>query len=362
MKKKIGVLFGGVSSEHEISLLSAAAVLENINPEQYEVHRVGITKTGDWYYYTGSNEDIANGSWLSNAANLIPCTVNVNRSEAGLLLLEQSGVKSIPLDCVFPVLHGKNGEDGTIQGLLEIAGIPYVGCGTLASAVCMDKTTTHALLDQNGVRTARYLSIMDYEYKEHGEEFLQYAKETLKYPVFVKPANAGSSVGISKVSDDTAFHRAMQLAFEHDSKVLVEEMITGLEVECSVLGNRDPIAAVPGSIVSCNEWYDYEAKYLAGQTKTIIPAAISTRLIDKVRAQAIRAYIALGCTGMARVDFFVLPDEQVIVNEVNTIPGFTSISMYAKMFAAAGISFGELVDRLLHLALAAKGKDSVEGD
>ncbi len=351
---RIGVLFGGVSSEYEVSLLSATAVLQNINPSKYEVHRVGITKEGEWYYYTGETANIADGSWLHDKDYLIPCTVNVNRSAPGLLLFSKEGSKSVRLDCVFPVLHGKNGEDGTMQGLFEIAGIPYVGCNTLSSAVCMDKTMTHTVLDRHGIETARYLSVMDYEYARYGGEFLDMAERELGFPMFVKPANAGSSVGVSKVESREDFHSAMQVAFENDSKVLVEEMINGLEVECGVLGNKEPIASVPGSIVPCNDWYDYEAKYLAGESKTVIPAAVSSKMIDRVRAQAIRAYLALGCTGMARVDFFVTPQDKLIVNEVNTIPGFTSISMYAKMFAAAGVNFEELVDRLLILALSGK--------
>ncbi len=352
--KQIGVLFGGASSEHEVSLLSATAVLQNISKEKYEVHRVGITKEGEWYYYTGETEKIADGSWLHQKEELTPCTVNVNRSAPGLLLFDKGETKTVRLDCVFPVLHGKNGEDGTMQGLLEIAGIPYVGCDTLSSAVCMDKTMTHTVLDRHGIETAKYLSVMNYEYAQFGAEFLELAQRELGFPMFVKPANAGSSVGVSKVESAEDFHIAMQLAFENDSKVLVEEMITGLEVECGVLGNKEPIAAVPGSIVPCNDWYDYEAKYLAGESKTVIPAAVSSKMIDKVRAQAVRAYLALGCTGMARVDFFVTPNDRLIVNEVNTIPGFTSISMYAKMFAAAGVNFEELVDRLLKLALSSK--------
>lgn len=352
--KQIGIFFGGVSSEHEVSLLSATAVLQNIDRTKYDVHCVGITKEGDWYYYTGPVEMIAGGAWRNDKKYLTPCTVNVNRSQRGLLLFDKEGARSVQLDCVFPVLHGKNGEDGTMQGLLEIAGIPYVGCDTLSSAVCMDKTVTHTVLDRHGIATAKYISIMEYEYAENGEEFLKLAEEELGYPMFVKPANAGSSVGISKVNGPEQFHEAMQLAFANDKKVLVEEMIDGLEVECGVLGNKEPIAAVPGSIVPCNDWYDYEAKYLAGESKTLIPAAIPSRMIDKVRAQAIRAYLALGCTGMSRVDFFVTADDRLLVNEVNTIPGFTSISMYAKMFAAAGVNFTELVDRLLTLALSAK--------
>lgn len=352
--KSIGIFFGGVSSEHEVSRLSAAAVLDNIDRTKYEVHSVGITKEGEWYYYTGDTKAIASGEWENMTEAKTHCTINVNRSASGLLLFGKDGTKTVKLDCVFPVLHGKNGEDGTMQGLLEIAGIPYVGPDTLSSAVCMDKTMTHTVLDKAGIRTAKYLSVMDYEYEQNGEEFLHMAEEELGYPMFIKPANAGSSVGISKVNSADDFHHAMRIAFDNDHKVLVEEMITGLEVECGVLGNEDPVAAVPGSIVPCNDWYDYEAKYLAGQTKTVIPAAIPSKMIDRVRAQAVRAYLALGCTGMARVDFFMTADESLIVNEVNTIPGFTSISMYAKMFAAAGVSFSELVDRLLALALSKK--------
>ena len=354
--KQIGIFFGGVSSEHDVSLLSATAVLQNISKEKYEVHCVGITKEGEWYYYNGPIDMIGSGAWLNDPKYLTPCTVNVNCSQKGLLLFGEEGIRTVKLDCVFPVLHGKNGEDGTMQGLLEIAGIPYVGCDTLSSAVCMDKTVTHTVLDRHGIETAKYISIMDYEYAENGEEFLEMAEKELGYPMFVKPANAGSSVGVSKVSVPEEFHAAMQLAFANDKKVLVEEMINGLEVECGVLGNKEPIAAVPGSIVPCNDWYDYEAKYLAGESKTLIPAAVSSRMIDRVRAQAIRAYLALGCTGMSRVDFFVTADDRLLVNEVNTIPGFTSISMYAKMFAAAGVDFSELVDRLLALALSAKGE------
>ncbi len=352
--KQIGVLFGGVSSEHDVSLLSASAVLQNMNSEKYEAHCVGITKSGDWFYYTGDTARIADGSWISDKGHLTPCTINVNHSDSGLLLFDENETKTIKLDCVFPVLHGKNGEDGTMQGLLEIAGIPYVGCDTLSSAVCMDKTVTHTVLDRNGIATAKYISIMDYDYDGHEKEFIAKAEQELGYPMFVKPANAGSSVGISKVMDAAGFQKAMKLAFENDHKVLVEEMITGLEVECGVLGNEQPIAAIPGSIVSCNEWYDYDAKYLAGQTKTVIPAEIAPELLEQVRKEAIRAYMALGCSGMSRVDFFVTNDDRLLINEVNTIPGFTSISMYAKMFDAAGVGFGDLVDRLLQLAMRDK--------
>ena len=253
-------------------------------------------------------------------------------------------------DIAFPVLHGLYGEDGTIQGLLQLAGIPYVGCDCASSAVCMDKTLTNTVADCAGIPQAKWIGVSEYEYSLDEDKILDKAEEYLGYPVFVKPANAGSSVGISKAKNLAELEEACEKAFAHDTKVVLEEGIIGVEVECAVMGNSEPVASVVGEVVPCNEFYDYDAKYLANESELHIPARLSDDMLKAVQEAAVRAYRALGCSGFTRVDFFVCADGSILLNEPNTIPGFTSISMYPKLFAASGVPYSELLDRLLQLA------------
>lgn len=347
--KKLLVLFGGVSSEHDVSLVSAASVIDNIPADKYEVTKLGITKDGKWYIYNGSTADMPNDGWLRDPSLLVPAVISPDRSHHGVITL--SG-EIISFDVCFPVLHGRNGEDGTMQGLLTLAGIPFVGCDMLSSAVCMDKAMTNAVADYAGIPQAKWRSFDRNSYLREPQKLIDEAAEYLGFPIFVKPANAGSSVGISKADKKEDLAAALETAFEHDKKVVLEEGIDGYEVECAVMGNDEPIASTVGEIVPCNDFYDYEAKYVANSTKLNIPASIPEEKREQVREAACRAYCALGCAGLTRVDFFVRKsDGAVLLNEPNTIPGFTSISMYPKLFAASGIPYSELLDRILTLAM-----------
>lgn len=351
-KKKIAVLFGGASSEHEVSCRSAASVLKNIPEDYYDVVCVGINKAGKWFLYGGPIDAIGDGSWENDPSNR-PVFIAPGLSCKGLTVPSENGYEQIPLDAVFPVLHGKNGEDGTVQGLLQLASIPFVGCDTASSAACMDKVFTNVMMDAAGIEQAKYVWFYDYEYKRDPEAVTRQVEEGLgKYPVFVKPANAGSSVGVSKATDLSSLKKAIEIAMKEDSKILVEEGINGQEVECAVFGGRVPIASVVGEIAPSNDFYDYEAKYLSGTSDLYIPARISEETSDRVRANAVRAFRAMGCFGLARVDFFVeRSTERVLLNELNTLPGFTSISMYPKLMEASGLSYSELIDRLIALAI-----------
>lgn len=351
-KKTVAVLFGGVSSEHDVSLVSATSVLNNIPSDRYEVVKIGITKDGRWLLYSGPIDKIANGDWENDPTNL-PAVISPDSSHKGILKLAGNAVELISIDCIFPVLHGKNGEDGTVQGLFELAGIPYVGCDLISSANCMDKQVTHTLLDAAGIRTAKWRVLRKSE-RNSFSDFVSEIEETLRYPIFVKPANAGSSVGISKAHNREELLKAVDLAFKHDSKTILEETITGAEIECAVLGNENPKASVPGKITPCNEFYDYNAKYVSGSSKLDIPAPIDPTATELVKATAVKAYQTIGCCGLSRVDFFVTDNNEVILNEINTMPGFTSISMYPKLWTAEGISYGELIDRLVNLAFERK--------
>ena len=349
MKKSL-ILFGGVSSEHDISLISAKSVIENTPKDKYDIITVGITKDGRWYLYTGDVENLPEDKWLCDKDKLKPAVLSPDRADHGIIVLGEKA-KKIKVDVVFPVLHGKNGEDGAVQGLLQLAGIPFVGCDMISSACCMDKVITNTLLDEAGIAQAKWLGLKEHEYKENGEEFIKKAEEYLGYPIFVKPANAGSSVGVSKAADKDSLKRAIAKAFKEDTKLVLEEGITGKEIECAVLGNEEPIASLVGEIESCNDFYDYDAKYINEASKLYIPARIEQKISDEIRETAVRAYKALGCSGLARVDFFVREgDNKVLLNEPNTIPGFTSISMYPKMFQKSGVEYPELIDRLFMLA------------
>ena len=349
MKKKVLVLFGGVSSEHDVSLNSASSVMKNIPSDKYDIIPMGITKDGRCFVFNGSYDLLPESGWLKDEALLEPAVISCDRSHHGIIRLAQGG-KVEHIDVVFPVLHGKNGEDGTMQGLLEISGIPYVGCNTAASAICMDKAVTNAMADFNGIPQAKWTAFDKYAYSGDKAALLSDAAEKLGYPIFVKPANAGSSVGISKAKNLAELEAACEKAFAHDTKVVLEEGIVGVEVECAVMGNSEPVASVVGEVVPCNEFYDYDAKYLANDSELHIPARLPEETLKAVQDAAVRAYRALGCTGFTRVDFFVCDNGDILLNEPNTIPGFTSISMYPKLFAASGVPYSELLDRLLQLA------------
>ena len=347
------VLFGGVSPEYEVSLRSAESVLNNIDKEKYDVLPVGITKDGDWILFGGTDYSmLPAGTWVNHEDNR-RAAISPVRGQ-GLVSYAADGMIREQVDVVFPVLHGENGEDGSIQGLLQIAGIPFVGPGVAASAVCMDKTLTKLVAGLAGVRQADWLLVTQTAYKRNAESILNGVEAKFTYPVFVKPAGTGSSVGVSKARDREELEKAVEFALQYDRKVLVEEFIDGREIEVAVLGNETPMASVPGEIDSGAEFYDYDAKYVTSTSTAHIPARITEETSEHVRELAVKVYEAMGCKGLSRVDFFVTRQgEEVVFNEINTLPGFTSISMYPKLFAASGIPYDELIDQLIALALEA---------
>ena len=374
-KTAVCVLFGGASSEYEVSLRSATAVLQNIDREAFAVYMLGITREGRWLFYDGPLTLIESDAWHTSAYAR-PAILSPDRGDKGILLLPRTGREpysrqirhklisgsdhvpeedgTIPIDVVFPVLHGKNGEDGTVQGLLELAGLAYVGSGVLGSAACMDKEITHIILQGAGIKKTKLLAVRPEQLKDLQALEAKLSSE-LGYPMFVKPANAGSSVGVTKVKAPDGLEAALALAFTHDSKAVVEQSVTGQEIECAVMGNEEPIAAdVLGEVIPTHEFYDYAGKYLDDSTGQCIPAGISCDLAEEVRAVAVQAYRLMGCAGLSRVDFFVRGNGDVVLNEINTIPGFTSISMYAKMFVASGVPYSEIITRLIGYALARK--------
>lgn len=356
-KTKVAVLFGGQSSEHEVSRVSACSVLENMDRSRYDVRMIGITKGGEWLPYEGGLDRIASGDWEQDARIQL-----AERRRDGLQiaaaastcrgLLGDGEEGGSAVDVVFPVLHGPNGEDGTVQGLFQLAGVPYVGCGLLASAAGMDKEFAKLVFANAGIATARHIKVLRSEIQGGVDVLVSRIEELLGWPVFVKPANAGSSVGVSKVKSPEALLPALLEAAKFDAKILVEEFIDGRELECAVLGNEEPAASVVGEVVPCNEFYDFTAKYEDARSLTLIPAEIAEEASERVRELAVRAFKALGASGLSRVDFFYERSTgRLVLNEINTMPGFTSISMYSKLWAATGVSYPELVDRLIRLAL-----------
>lgn len=352
------IVFGGVSSEHDISCISATSVLRNIPRDKYNVYMLGITKDGKSYLYEGSIENIENDRWLSDESKLKRAVISSSRADRGIIVFDGDKAETVQIDVCFPVMHGKNGEDGTMQGLLAIAGIPYVGCNTMASAVCMDKAMTNSICDINGIPQAKWLYTTRFDFEKRGMEFVKKCSDYLGFPCFVKPANAGSSVGVRKSADENSLYEDLKYALTFDSRVVVEEGITGAEVECAVMGNDDIFAGAVGEVVPAGDFYDFDAKYVDGSTALYIPARISKEKQEEVRAVAKKAYKAWGCTGLARIDFFVREsDGAVLLNEPNTIPGFTGISMYPMLMKEAGISYEELIDRLLRLAIERQEDD-----
>jgi D-alanine-D-alanine ligase len=321
-RTRIAILAGGRSSEHDISLASARSVLEALDPGSYEVVTVAIGRDGRWELGTGSDGVPSVAATLPIPASNVPATLG-------------------DVDVVLPILHGPFGEDGTVQGLLELAGVPYVGAGVAASALCMDKDLFKKVLRDSGIRVARHTALREGDALDN----------PFGFPVFVKPARLGSSIGITKAHDEKELEEAVALAFDHDEKVLIEEFLDGIEVEVGVLGNRDPIASIPGQIVPLgHEWYDYSSKYDEGGMDLVIPPDLPEETLEAVQRAAVETFVVTDCEGMARVDCFVVGDREVVVNELNTIPGFTATSVYAKLFEASGIPYDELLRRLIDLA------------
>ena len=353
MKLSVCVLFGGVSPEHEVSLRSAEFVLRCLDPEKYNIFPVGITKTGDWVLFGGTDYSmLPSGEWVEYSGNR-RAAISPVRGQ-GLLSFEGDCVVRERIDVVFPVLHGENGEDGTVQGLLQLAGIPYVGPHVSASAVAMDKTLTKLVVDQAGITQAAWELVRNADLDVRMDGVLEHLEEKFRYPMFVKPAGTGSSVGVSKAADRITLKDALLKAGTYDSKILVEEFIRGREIEVAVMGNDSPVASICGEIDSGADFYDYDAKYITDTSVAYIPARIDEAVAEQVRDAAVKIYGAIGCQGLSRVDFFVTyEDDRVVFNEINTLPGFTSISMYPKLFAASGIPGGQLIDELLRLALEA---------
>ena len=350
VKLSVCVLFGGMSPEHAVSLRSAESVLNNMDPEKYNIYPVGITRDGDWILY-GSNDysKLPSGEWEQCPQNR-RAAISPIRGQ-GLLVFEGDCVIREMIEIAFPVLHGENGEDGTVQGLLELAGIPYVGPHVAASAVAMDKTLTKLVADNAAVQQAAWQLVRSNEVAGHMEQVIARLEEKFPYPMFVKPAGTGSSVGVSKAADRDSLVNALIHAAKFDTKILVEEFINGREIEVAVMGNDSPVASVCGEIDSGAEFYDYDAKYVTDTSVAYIPARIPADVEEFVREQAVKIYSAIGCQGLSRVDFFVTYDDnRVVFNEINTLPGFTSISMYPKLFAASGIPYAQIIDNLLQLA------------
>jgi D-alanine-D-alanine ligase len=349
-KSRVGILFGGRSAEHEVSLQSAKNIIDAIDLNKYEVVLIGIDKKGRWHLNEESRFLLpTNQSGLpelpESSENL--ALVPGKQDEQLVTLSGQQTLGS--LDVIFPVLHGPFGEDGTVQGLLKLANIAFVGAGVLGSAVGMDKDVMKRLLRDAGIPIARFIVANRYSSKKMG---FDHAREQLGLPLFIKPANLGSSVGIHKVKNREEFERSVRDAFNYDNKIIIEECIAGREIECSVLGNEDPIASVPGEILPRHEFYSYEAKYLDENGAVLeIPAKLPSAISERVRQLAIKTFSVLCCEGMARVDFFLRNDGEIIVNEINTIPGFTRISMYPKLWEASGISYSDLINRLIELAI-----------
>ena len=353
-KLRVALFFGGVSSEHDVSCVSASAWLRALGQEpcadKYEVFPVGITKDGRWLACRPTPEAMADGSW--EQGDCTPCVLSPDRKDHGIWLLKDGRAELVHIDICAPVMHGKNGEDGTIQGLFELARIPYVGCGVLGSAVCMDKAVANALMDAAGVPHCKWVAASRADLELNGPVVLDGIEAKLGYPIFVKPANAGSSVGITKAHDRDELKTAIRLALANDRKVVFEAFVDGHEVECAVIGSDPAVSTRPGEILAGAEFYTYDDKYKNGVSQVVIPARLPEEKLDEVKTYAAMAYTALGCEGLARCDFFVEKDTgRVLINEINTFPGFTPISMYPKLMEHEGIPVPALMDRLIALAL-----------
>lgn len=349
MKTRLCILFGGASSEYEVSLRSAASVLSHLHAQQYDVSTVGITRTGEWLRYYGSSAQIEDGSWILDPQNT-PCVLSPDTTHHGLLFLD-GHVEHI--DVIFPVLHGEKCEDGAMQGLLTLSGIPFVGCGVAASANTMDKAITKVFAERAGVSQAKSIVCFAADFLSDIQTQTAQAVDALSLPIFVKPARTGSSVGVSKVKRREDLAEAVAAARKYDEKIVLEACITGQEIECAVFGDAhgEVLTSIVGEICPAQEFYTYSAKYDDAGSLLYIPARIPPEAAEKVRAAAETVYRALECFGLSRCDFFLSTDGEVIFNEINSIPGFTSISMYPQLFEASGLSYPDLIDRLIALAL-----------
>jgi D-alanine-D-alanine ligase len=349
-KIRVGVIFGGRSGEHEVSLVSATSVIQTLDLQQYDVIPIGITRDGRWVSSSGALRLLKEQTGLEREPErfLVP-----EPGRRALVSADGQGEGSPQLDVVIPLVHGVHGEDGTLQGLLELANIPYVGAGVLASAVGMDKIVQKQLFANAGLPIVRYIWFLSSTCRERRRKVIAAIERDLRYPVFVKPANTGSSVGISKAHSRKELLDSLDIATAYDRKIIVEQGIRNVrEIECSVLGNDDPQASVPGEIIPSNEFYDYDAKYIDGKSRSVIPAKLPRSVDKRIRHLAVEAFRTIDGAGMARVDFFVTRKTlRLYLNEVNTIPGFTSISMYPKLWEATGVSYAELLDRLIALAI-----------
>lgn len=346
-RKKIAVLFGGCSSEYEISLKSAHSVITNLNPHKYDVILIGITRQGAWMRYYGPLEKIINNTWMDDS-ECVPAVISPDRNIHGLLEFCSDKVITTRIDAVFPVLHGKNGEDGTLQGLLTMAGIPFAGCGTLCSAMCMDKDIAHKIVDMAGVKTPKSIALRS----GLTDDELMEKMSGLTFPMFVKPANAGSSLGISKVLQKDELSSAVAAAFLHDSKVVIEEAVDGFEVGCAILGNNPLVIGEVDEIELSDGFFDYSEKYNRKSAKIHMPAAhVDPATAARIKETASVIYRALQCSGFARVDMFLTPEKEIVFNEVNTIPGFTLCSRYPNMLKGIGMTFEQIVDSAVSLAV-----------
>jgi len=342
----VAILFGGNSTEYEVSLQSACSVIEHLNTKKYRLILLGITRQGEWMKYSGGIRQIQDDTWRSHDS-CVPAVISPDRHTHGILVLDRGRATTIPIDAAFPVLHGKNGEDGTVQGLLEMAGIPCVGCGMLSSALCMDKDIAHKLVRLAGIKTPNSIVLLS----PIADTKLAEQTAHLQYPLFVKPANAGSSFGITKVSERSGLADAVRIAFEHDRKVIIEEAAAGFEVGCAVLGNETLTIGEVDEIELSHGFFNYTEKYTLTTSKIHMPARIDKETADRLKQTAAVIYRTLGCRGFARVDMFLTPDKEIIFNEVNTIPGFTSHSRYPSMLKGIGMAFPQIVDELIRLAI-----------
>lgn len=352
-KKTVAVLFGGQSSEHEISCVSATTIISNINTDLYNIIIIGITKDGRWIKVP-SVDAVKSGDWKNGK---ITAVISPDASQKAVLFIEGNNVIIEKIDVAFPALHGLYGEDGTVQGLLELAKIPYVGCGVVASGISMDKLFTKIIVDQLGIRQAKYVSVRKKEL-DNINQVVEKIEQKLTYPVFIKPSNAGSSRGVSKAYTMEQLMSGLKLAAEHDKKILIEETIIGREIECAVLGGNEPRASGVGEIVAAADFYDYDAKYNNEQSKTILSPDLPEKTIENIRNYSVQIFKAVDGYGLSRVDFFVEKETgDVVFNEINTLPGFTGISMYPMLWEAKGIGKPQLVDKLLQLAFT-RAKES----
>lgn len=348
LKKNLCVIFGGQSPEHEVSRKSVTSVLNNLDKNKYNISVIGITKNGEWYLYSGDYKNIQGGEWEQDTANKKKAIISPDAKDKAVIVFDGDTVSKIYPDVIFPVLHGEYGEDGTIQGLFELAHIPYVGMGVVASANGMDKLYSKVVFKNADIPQADWVEVRVND--DFGAKMNE-IEHKLGYPCFVKPARTGSSVGVGKAHDRAELKAALENAAQFDRKILVEENIDGHEVECAVLGNDDPKASTVGEIMPTVEFYDFDAKYNDNSTKLQIPAELPAETIEKIREYAVKAFTALDGQGLSRVDFFVKHSNgDVVLNEVNTLPGFTNISMYPKLWDACGIGYTELLDKLIELA------------